>query len=152
MVTNIRLPAEILTAILEKVDVQDLWHVRMASCTLCAAVNPIVFRKLFVESTRENVQNIGGLLDVPDIAVHIREVFYIGINDHWDPRHCASSSLHFIYLIMIFAHRLTVGHITVVSWHYSQQHRPGKFVFQVSFSCTPVNPARDDQLVVCPKV
>ena len=99
MVTNIRLPAEILIAILEKVDFQDLWHVRMASRTLCAAVNPIVFRKLFVKSTRENVQNLGGLIDVPDIAVHIREVFYIGINDHWDPRHCASSSPHSINII-----------------------------------------------------
>ena len=102
MVTDISLPAEILTAILEKVDVQDLWHVRMASRTLCAAVNPIVFRVVSVISATGKVQNLAGLIDIPDIAVHIREVFYFGTNDHWDLSHCASSSPHSINLIMTF--------------------------------------------------
>ena len=101
MVTDIRLPAKILTAILEKVNVQDLWHVQMASCTLCTAVNPIVFRVVSVISATGKVQNLAGLIDISDIAVHIREVFYFGTNDHWDLSHCASSS-HSINLIMTF--------------------------------------------------
>jgi hypothetical protein len=80
---DIRLPTEILTAVLEKVDVQDLWHVRMASRTLCAIVSPFVFRVLSVTSTVESARCLGRLLDVPGIAVHVREVSYEGIRDEW---------------------------------------------------------------------
>ncbi len=71
------LPFEILTAIFEEVDdVRDLWHVRTASRTLCAAATPSAFRVLSVISTRGSAQNLGRLFDVPDIAAHVREVTY----------------------------------------------------------------------------
>jgi hypothetical protein len=77
MTTGIRLPAEVLTAILKEVDdIQDLWHVRMACSTLCAAATPIVFRVLSVTRARGSAQHLGQLLDDPDIAAHVREVCY----------------------------------------------------------------------------
>ena len=73
----IRLPLEILTAILKELDdVRDLCHVRMACHTLCAAATPIAFRTLSVITTRASAQNLGRLFDLPDIAAHVREVSY----------------------------------------------------------------------------
>src|SRR6266702_2148990 len=73
----IRLPLEILTAIVEEVDdIRDLCHVRMASRTLCAAATPSAFRILSVITTRGSAKNLGRLFDVPDIAAHVREVAY----------------------------------------------------------------------------
>jgi hypothetical protein len=94
MATDICLPTEILTAILENVDVQDLWHVRMASRTLCAIVSPFVFSAISVTSTVESARFLGRLLDVPGIAVHVREVSYKGISDVWGLEHGASASPH----------------------------------------------------------
>jgi hypothetical protein len=71
------LPVEILTAILEEVDdVQDLWHVRAASRTLCAAATPIAFRILSAITTRGSARNLGRLFDVPDLAAHVKEVAF----------------------------------------------------------------------------
>ncbi|KAN0138065.1 hypothetical protein V8E53_003954 [Lactarius tabidus] len=71
------LPFEILTAIFEQVDdVQDLWRIRNASRAFCAAATPITFRVLFVTSTGGSAQNLGRLIDVPEIAAHVREVAY----------------------------------------------------------------------------
>src|SRR6266702_1532482 len=73
----IRLPLEILTAIVEEVDdIRDLCHVRMASRTLCAAATPSAFRILSVITTRGSAKNLGRLFDVPDIAAHVKEVAY----------------------------------------------------------------------------
>lgn len=74
---TICLPFEIITAIFEQVDdVQDLYCVRNASRTFCAAATPITFRVLSVTSTKESAQNLGRLFDVPEIATHVREVAY----------------------------------------------------------------------------
>ena len=71
------LPFEILVAIFEEVDdVQDLWNVRAASHTLCAAATPIAFRTLSAIATRRSAQNLGRLIDLQDIAAHVREVSY----------------------------------------------------------------------------
>ncbi|KAI9453703.1 hypothetical protein BJY52DRAFT_804074 [Lactarius psammicola] len=71
------LPFEILTAIFKEVDnIRDLWRIRTASRTLCAAATPIAFRVLSVVTTRGSAQNLGRLLDDPDIAAHVREVVY----------------------------------------------------------------------------
>ncbi|KAI9453702.1 hypothetical protein BJY52DRAFT_1418162 [Lactarius psammicola] len=71
------LPFEILTAIFEEVNnVRDLWRIRTASRTLCAAATPIAFRALSVVTTRGSAQNLGRLFDDPDIAAHVREVAY----------------------------------------------------------------------------
>ncbi|KAH9008654.1 hypothetical protein EDB85DRAFT_2283598 [Lactarius pseudohatsudake] len=71
---TIRIPLEILTAILEEVDdVQDLWHIRTASRTLCAVATPIAFRVLSAIPTRTSAENIGRLFDSPDVAAHVRE-------------------------------------------------------------------------------
>lgn len=74
---TIYLPFEILTAIFEDVDdVRDLWGVRSACRTLCAAATPLAFRSLSVISTRGSAKNLGRLFDSPDIAAHVREVAY----------------------------------------------------------------------------
>ena len=71
---TIRLPIEILTAIVEELDdVQDLSNVRMTCHALCAAATPIAFRSLSVIATKGSAQNLGRLLDLPDITVHVRE-------------------------------------------------------------------------------
>ncbi|KAH9019558.1 hypothetical protein EDB85DRAFT_2153653 [Lactarius pseudohatsudake] len=54
---TIYLPFEILTAIFEEVDdVRDIWHIRAASRTFCAAATPFAFH----------------------IAAHVRQVAYLG--------------------------------------------------------------------------
>ncbi|KAI9453712.1 hypothetical protein BJY52DRAFT_1225463 [Lactarius psammicola] len=74
---TIRLPLEVLTAIFDEVDdARDLLHIRMASRTLCAAATPFAFRVLSVITTRGSAKNLGQLLDVPDIATHVRGVSY----------------------------------------------------------------------------
>ena len=71
---TIRLPIEILTAIVEELDdVQDLSNVRMTCHALCAAATPIAFRSLSVIATKGSAQNLGRLLDLPDITAHVRE-------------------------------------------------------------------------------
>ncbi|KAH9018278.1 hypothetical protein EDB84DRAFT_1679365 [Lactarius hengduanensis] len=78
---TIRIPLEILTAILEEVDdVQDLWHIRTASRTLCAVATPIAFRVLSAIPTRTSAENIGRLFDSPDVATHVREVSFHDID------------------------------------------------------------------------
>lgn len=70
-------PFEILTAIFEQVDdARDLYHVRTATRTLCAAATPLAFRVLSVTSTAGSAKNLGRLFDVPDIAAHVREITY----------------------------------------------------------------------------
>ncbi|KAI0306159.1 hypothetical protein B0F90DRAFT_1696617 [Multifurca ochricompacta] len=74
----IHLPFEILTLILGLVtDIRDLQQARRASRTLCAAATPLVFRVLSVASTRRSAQNLGHLIEVPDISAHVREVIYL---------------------------------------------------------------------------
>jgi hypothetical protein len=74
---TIRLPLEILIAIVKELDdVQDLRNVRMASHALCAAATPIAFRTLSMIATKESAQNLGRLLELPDIAAHVREFTY----------------------------------------------------------------------------
>ena len=71
------LPYEILTAIFEEIDdVRDLRNVRAASHTLCAAATPMAFRTLSVIPTGRSAQNLGRLIDLPDIATHVMEVSY----------------------------------------------------------------------------
>jgi hypothetical protein len=75
--TTIHLPLEILTAIVKELDdVQDLRNVRMACHALCIATTPIAFRTLSVIATKGSAQNLGRLLDLPDIAAHVRELSY----------------------------------------------------------------------------
>ena len=74
---KICLPFEIITTIFEQVDnVQDLYRIRNASRTFCAAATPITFRVLSVTSTKRSAQNLGRLFDVPEIATHLKEVAY----------------------------------------------------------------------------
>ncbi|KAH9059844.1 hypothetical protein EDB87DRAFT_730558 [Lactarius vividus] len=74
---TIYLPFEILTAIFEEVDdVRDIWHIRTVSRTLSAAATPFAFRILSVISTKGSAQNLGRLLDVPNIAAHVRKVTF----------------------------------------------------------------------------
>ncbi|KAH9019546.1 hypothetical protein EDB85DRAFT_2196544 [Lactarius pseudohatsudake] len=71
------LPLEILTAIVKEVDgVHDLCNVRIVCRAFCATATPIAFRVLYVIPTKGSAKNLGQLLDVPDIAVHVREVAY----------------------------------------------------------------------------
>jgi hypothetical protein len=71
------LPFEILLAIFEEVDeVEDLWNVRTASHNLCAAATPIAFRSLSAIATGRSAKNLGRLIDLPNIAAHVREVSY----------------------------------------------------------------------------
>ena len=77
MTTQLRVPLEILTAIVKELDdVQDLLNVRMACQYLCAATTPIAFRTLSVIATKRSAQNLGRLLDLPGIAAHVREVTF----------------------------------------------------------------------------
>ncbi|KAH8997854.1 hypothetical protein EDB86DRAFT_867801 [Lactarius hatsudake] len=72
------LPLEILTAIFEEIDdARDLCHVRTACRTFCVSATPLAFRILSVIATRGSARNLGQLLDVPDIAAHVREVAYL---------------------------------------------------------------------------
>ena len=81
------LPLEILIDIFEAVDdVRDLWNLRTASWTLCAAATPIAFRVLSVTKTAGSAQNIGRLFDLPDIAAHVREVSYRDTGDNRQER------------------------------------------------------------------
>ena len=74
MTTQLRVPLEILTAIVKELDdVQDLRNVRMACHYLCAVTTPIAFRTLSVIATKRSAQNLGRLLDLPDITTHVRE-------------------------------------------------------------------------------
>lgn len=74
---TIRLPLEVLTAIVKELDdVQDLCNIRMVCHAFCAIVTPIAFRSLSVISTKGSAQNLGRLLDLPDIAAHVREVSF----------------------------------------------------------------------------
>jgi hypothetical protein len=71
------LPFEILIAIFEQVDdVQDLRNIRTASRTFCAVAAPIAFRILSVTITAQSAQNLGRLIDVPEIAAYVKEVTY----------------------------------------------------------------------------
>ncbi|KAF8262115.1 hypothetical protein EI94DRAFT_1705012 [Lactarius quietus] len=71
------LPFEILIAIVKEVDdVRDLFHLRLAGHVLCAASTPFAFSTLSAITTRTSAQNLGRLFDLPDIAVHVREVSY----------------------------------------------------------------------------
>ncbi|KAH9032754.1 hypothetical protein EDB85DRAFT_2289625 [Lactarius pseudohatsudake] len=71
------LPLEVLTAIVKEVDgVRNLCNVRIVCRTFCATATPIAFRVLYVIPTKGSAKNLGQLLDVPDIAVHVREVAY----------------------------------------------------------------------------
>ncbi|KAH9016672.1 hypothetical protein EDB83DRAFT_2528792 [Lactarius deliciosus] len=75
---KINLPFEILTAIFEEVDdVRDIWHIRAASRTFCAAATPFAFRILSVITTTGSTQNLGQLFDAPDIVAHVRQVAYL---------------------------------------------------------------------------
>ncbi|KAH9059850.1 hypothetical protein EDB87DRAFT_730664 [Lactarius vividus] len=72
-----RLPIEVLTVVFEEVDnVRDLCHLRTACRTFCAIATPFAFRVLSVIATGGSSKNLGQLLDVPDIAAHVREVAY----------------------------------------------------------------------------
>ncbi|KAH9022808.1 hypothetical protein EDB84DRAFT_1618436 [Lactarius hengduanensis] len=72
-----RLPIEVLTTIFKEVDdVRDLCHVRTACHTFCAVATPFAFRVLSVIATGGSSKNLGQLLDVPDIAAHVREIAY----------------------------------------------------------------------------
>ncbi|KAH9173973.1 hypothetical protein EDB89DRAFT_646711 [Lactarius sanguifluus] len=74
---TIYLPFEILAAIFEKVDdVCDIWHLRTANRTFCAAATPIAFRNLSVITTKRSAKNLGRLFDIPDIADHVRQVTF----------------------------------------------------------------------------
>ncbi|KAH9162721.1 hypothetical protein EDB89DRAFT_2079433 [Lactarius sanguifluus] len=101
---TIRLPLEVLTAILEEVDdVQDLWHIRTAGRTLCAVATPIAFRVLSAIPTRRSAENIGRLFDSPDVAAHVREVSFDDTDideEGRTPKYGASSPLssHKLYL------------------------------------------------------
>ncbi|KAH9032746.1 hypothetical protein EDB85DRAFT_1177872 [Lactarius pseudohatsudake] len=71
------LPVEVLTTIFKEVDdVRDLCHVRTACHTFCAVATPFAFRVLSVIATGGSSKNLGQLLDVQDIAAHVREVAY----------------------------------------------------------------------------
>jgi hypothetical protein len=70
------LPLEILAIIVQGLDVQDLRNVRMASHALCAAATPNAFRTLSVIASKGSAQNLRRLLDLPDIAAHVRKVTY----------------------------------------------------------------------------
>ncbi|KAH8997856.1 hypothetical protein EDB86DRAFT_869173 [Lactarius hatsudake] len=75
--TCLRLPLEVLTAIVKEVDgVRDLCNVRIVCRTFCATATPIAFRVLSVIATRGSAKNLGLLLNVPDIVAHVREVAY----------------------------------------------------------------------------
>ncbi|KAH8977596.1 hypothetical protein EDB92DRAFT_1957813 [Lactarius akahatsu] len=74
---SIYLPFDILTAIFEEIDdVRDLWHIRTASRTFCAAATPFAFHVLSMIATKGSAQNLGQLFDVPDIADHVREITF----------------------------------------------------------------------------
>ena len=84
MVTQLRVPLEILTAIVKELDdVRDLLNLRMACHYLCAITTPIAFRTLSVIATKRSAQNLGRLLDLPDITAHVREFTF---NDGADRR------------------------------------------------------------------
>ncbi|KAH9032747.1 hypothetical protein EDB85DRAFT_2145313 [Lactarius pseudohatsudake] len=71
------LPLEVLTAIVKEVDgVRELCNARIVCRTFCATATPIAFRVLYVIPTKGSAKNLGQLLDVPDIAAHVREVAY----------------------------------------------------------------------------
>ncbi|KAH9022095.1 hypothetical protein EDB83DRAFT_2679228 [Lactarius deliciosus] len=75
--TRLRLPLEVLIAIVKEVDgVRDLCNVRIVCRTFCATATPIAFRVFSVIATRGSAKNLGQLLDIPDIATHVREVAY----------------------------------------------------------------------------
>ncbi|KAH9173965.1 hypothetical protein EDB89DRAFT_2241953 [Lactarius sanguifluus] len=75
--TRLRLPLEVLIAIVKEVDgVRDLCNVRIVCRTFCATATPFAFRVLSVIATRGSAKNLGQLLDIPDIAAHVREVAY----------------------------------------------------------------------------
>ena len=77
MNTQLRVPLEILTAIVKELDdAQDLRNVRMACHYLCAIATPIAFRTLSVIATKKSALNLGRLLDLPDITAHVREVTF----------------------------------------------------------------------------
>lgn len=74
---TIRLPLEILTAIVNELDdLQDVRNVRMASHALCAAATPTAFPALSVIATKRSAQNLGQLFNIPDIAAHVRKVSF----------------------------------------------------------------------------
>lgn len=72
-----RLPLEILNIIVQELDdAQDLRHVRMACHALCTVATPNVFRTISVIASKGSARNFRQVLDLPDIAVHVREVSY----------------------------------------------------------------------------
>ena len=76
-VMAIRLPLEILIAIVKEVDdVQDLRQFRVVSRALCAVATPLAFPTLSVITTSSSAQNLRRLFDLPDIAAHVKEVHY----------------------------------------------------------------------------
>ncbi len=74
----IRFPFDILHTICEEVDdVRDLYHIRMASRTLCVAATPFAFRVFDVSnSTEKSAQKVEQLFDTPHMAAHVRAVIY----------------------------------------------------------------------------
>ena len=76
-VMAIRLPLEILIAIVKEVDdVQTLRQFRVVSRALCAVATPLAFPTLSVITTSSSAQNLRRLFDLPDIAAHVKEVHY----------------------------------------------------------------------------
>lgn len=76
-VMAIRLPLEILIAIVKEVDdVQTLRQFRVVSRALCAVATPLAFSTLSVITTSSSAQNLRRLFDLPDIAAHVKEVHY----------------------------------------------------------------------------
>ena len=100
MTRAISLPLEVIAAIFEQVDdFRDLCHARMASRAFCAAATPFAFRALSATTTSASAQNLGRLFDLPDIAVHIREVSYHDIDlndDEWSLKYGVFSPSHLI--------------------------------------------------------
>jgi hypothetical protein len=93
----IRLPVETLIAIVKEVeDVQDLRHLRVVSHALCAVATPLAFPALSVIATSSSAKNLGRLLDLPDIAAHVKEVSYhdTGADRSGKMLECGASSLH----------------------------------------------------------
>ena len=75
----IHLPVEILVTIVKEVDnIQDLRRLRVACRALCAVATPLAFPALSVITTISSAQNLGRLLDIPDIAAYVKEVSYNG--------------------------------------------------------------------------
>jgi hypothetical protein len=73
----IRLPLEILTAIVKEADdVRDLCNLRATCRSFCTTATPLAFSALSVIVTRGSAINLGRLLDHQDMASYVREVSF----------------------------------------------------------------------------